>query len=268
MSDYEFRFGGIARLYGRAGLERLRRARVCVVGIGGVGSWVVEALARSGIGHITLVDLDEICVSNVNRQLPALEGTIGRAKVEVMAERVRAIHPEAEIKTLPIFFTETTAAEILAPGFDYVVDAIDSVANKCRLIVSCRERNIPVLVCGGAGGRRDATQVRLADLTQVSHDRLIAQLRKRLRKEHNFPASGEKFGIPAVYSNEAPVFPQADGSVCGERDPQADSVEGETVRLNCNWGLGSATFVTGAFGFVAAGEVVRQLAETNIRAAS
>ena len=169
MSDFETRFGGIARLYGQSGLERLRAAHVCVVGIGGVGTWSAEGLARSGIGALTLVDLDEVCASNINRQLHALTETVGRAKVEVMAERIRAINPDCRVIADQKFFNEQSAAELLTPKFDFVLDAIDSVTNKVLLLANCRQKNLPVVACGGAGGRRDGTLVRTADLAKVSH---------------------------------------------------------------------------------------------------
>ncbi|MFM8468374.1 MAG: ThiF family adenylyltransferase [Limisphaerales bacterium] len=247
------RFGGIARLVSVAGLERLRRTHVCGVGIGGVGSWTVEALARSGVGALTLVDLDEVCVTNINRQIHALDGTVGRAKVEVMAERVRLINPECRVTPVAEFFTEANAAKLLAPDFSYVVDAIDAVANKCRLLALCRERKLPVIACGAAGGRLDATAVRVADLADVTHDRLLAEVRKRLRKEHGFPPTGESLGVAAVFSPEAPVTPAP--ADCANAGGEPDS-----PRLNCEWGYGSATFVTGTFGFAAAGWVVKQLA--------
>lgn len=250
----EHRFGGIARLVGAHGLQRLRAAHVCVVGIGGVGSWTVEALARSGVGALTLIDLDEVCVTNINRQLHALDGTVGRAKVDVMAERVRLINPECRVTPVAEFFTEANAARLLAPDFSFVVDAIDSVSNKCRLLALCRERKLPVVSCGAAGGRLDATGVRVADLADVTHDRLLSEVRKRLRKEHGFPPLGKKLGVPCVFSPETPVEPE----------PPACAAEGHgseaPPRLNCEWGYGSATFVTGTFGFAAAGWVVRRLA--------
>jgi tRNA A37 threonylcarbamoyladenosine dehydratase len=256
MSDFETRFGGIARLYGQSGLEKLRAAQVCVVGIGGVGAWAAEALARSGAGALTLVDLDEVCVSNINRQLHALTETVGRAKVEVMAERIRAINPDCRVTAEQKFFNEQTANELLAPRFDFVLDAIDSVTNKILLLAACRQKNLPVVACGGAGGRRDGTQIRTADLAKVSHDRLLAEVRKKLRKEHHFPAEGSAMGVECVYSAERPVFPQPDGSVCENRAATEDG-----TRLNCDGGLGSATFVTGAFGFAAAGIIARRIAE-------
>lgn len=258
MSDYAERFGGIARLYGTAGLARLRAAHVAVVGIGGVGTWVVEALARSGVGALTLIDLDEICVTNVNRQAHALTGTVGRAKVEVMGERVHAINPECRVRTEAQFFTATTAEALLSPGFDFVVDAIDSVSAKVTLLAECQRRRLPVVASGGAGGRTDATAVRVADLAQVTHDRLLAEVRKRLRQEHGFPPPGQPMGIPCVYTTAPAVFAQADGSI-GLTNCAIPGEEG--TRLNCQGGLGSATFVTGTFGFCAAGLVVERLAK-------
>jgi tRNA threonylcarbamoyladenosine dehydratase len=266
MSDFEFRFGGVARLYGRDGLARLRAAHVLVVGLGGVGSWAVEALARSGVGRLTLVDLDELCVSNVNRQLPALDGAIGQPKAEALAVRVRAIHPEACVDAVLEFFTEHNALRLLglAPGMesgrpDFVIDAIDSVANKCRLIALCRAHQLPLAVCGAAGGRRDPTAVRIEDLARVTHDRLLSEVRRRLRREHGFPRDEKKrFGVRCVVSAEPPVFPADDGSVCASRDAAAAS--GGSLRLNCDSGFGSAAFVTGVFGFAAASMAVGHLA--------
>ena len=263
MDDFAERFGGIARLYGTSGLERLRRAHVCVVGIGGVGTWAAEALARSGIGAMTLVDLDEVCVTNINRQLHALTETVGRSKVAVMAERIRAINPNCRVVGDQRFFNEQTADEVLSPQYDFVLDAIDSLANKVMLIARCRERQLPVVACGGAGGRREATAVRQADLAKVTHDRLLAEVRRKLRKDHGFPADGSTMGVACVFSAEPPVFPQSDGSVCENRTPLPDG-----TRLNCNGGFGSATFVTGAFGFAAAGMLVRKIAEAQIERSS
>ena len=255
MSDFDLRFGGIARLYGQAGLARLQAARVCILGIGGVGAWAAEALARSGVGALTLVDLDDICVTNINRQLHALTHTVGRAKVEVMAERLLAINPDCRVTALPKFFNAQTAAEVLAPQFDFVLDAIDDVANKVLLLAGCRERRIPAVSCGAAGGRRDATRIRSADLGKVTHDRLLGEVRRRLRKEFQFPPEGSILGIDCVFTSEPAVFPQSDGSVCVGRAAMEAG-----ARLNCNGGLGSATFVTGGFGFAAAGIVVGRIA--------
>lgn len=258
--DFHFRFGGIARLYGVAALEKFRNARVAVIGIGGVGSWTVEALARSGIGHLTLCDLDEICVTNVNRQLHAMDGQVGRQKTEAMAERVRAISPGCDIEILPTFFGEKNAAEILDPGFDALVDAIDSVRQKALLLAECKRRGIPVVTCGAAGGRRDPSRIRVADVAHTIHDALMMQVRKQLRAKHGFPKAStgkkaKKFGIDAIFSDEPPVFPQCDGSVSEERP------EGTNLRLSCESGYGTAAPVTATFGLIAASRVLETLAK-------
>jgi len=264
MSDFDFRFGGIARLYGAAALARFRAAPVMVVGLGGVGSWAAESLARSGVGRLSRVDLDEVCVSNVNRQLHALDSTVGRSKVEVMAERIRDLSPETRVEARVEFFTAETAMRLLGlespPGSDgrpdLVIDAIDAVANKVRLIALCRGAGIPLVVCGGAGGRRDPTAIRVSDLAQVTHDRLLGEVRKRLRREHGFSRLSKKLRIECVHSAEAPVFPDGEGQVCAT--PQAPA-DGAPLRLNCQSGYGSATHVTGAFGFAAAARVLALL---------
>lgn len=254
VKDYEARFTGLARLFGSEGLQRLRRAHVCVVGIGGVGSWAVEALARSGIGKLTLVDLDDICVSNVNRQIHALDGAIGQPKADAMARRVRAINPGCTVHPLHAFFTSSNADEILQTRFDYVLDAIDSISKKCLLIAACHRRNMPVLVVGGAGGRRHATTLHISDLAHSSHDRLLVQVRSMLRGEHGFPRGEAAFGIDCVYSRERLFYPRSDGTVCVRREP------GTALRLDCESGYGTASFVTGAFGFAAAGRIVEKIA--------
>jgi tRNA A37 threonylcarbamoyladenosine dehydratase len=253
--DYLQRFSGLARLYGAAGLERLRQARVCVIGVGGVGSWVVEALARSGIGAIDMVDLDDVCVTNVNRQLPALDGKIGQPKVEVLAERVTAINPGCHAGAIQQYFTASSAARLLETPYDFVVDAVDKLSHKCLIITAARERVYPVLTVGGAGGKRDGTAVRICDLADSIQDELLRQVRRKLRRENGFPAgNGAHFGIPCVYSPEKPVFPWANGSVCPTPEPESN------LKLDCATGFGTASFVTGAFGLAAAGEVVRRLA--------
>jgi tRNA A37 threonylcarbamoyladenosine dehydratase len=253
--DFTQRFGGIGRLYGRLGLERLHRAHVAVIGVGGVGSWTVEALARSGIGTLSLIDLDDICITNVNRQLPAVDGAIGRPKVDALADRVRLINPACRIESVAQFFTASTADELLEPRFDFVVDAIDKLSNKCLLIAKARERGLPVITVGGAGGKRDGTQVRIRDLAHTEQDELLRQVRKKLRRDYAFPkAEREEFGIPAVFSPEKPVFPWADGTCSAVVEP------GSSLTLDCASGFGTATPVTGAFGFAIAGEVVQRIA--------
>jgi tRNA A37 threonylcarbamoyladenosine dehydratase len=245
-NQHEARFNGISRLYGREAAEQLRRSHVCVIGIGGVGSWAAEALARCGMGKLTLVDLDEICASNINRQLPALSSTLGRSKAAVMRERILEINPHCAVDAREEFFTEHTADRILGLGFDMCLDAIDSVPNKALLIARCKAAGLPLVVAGAAGGKMDPTRIRAADLAEASHDKLLQRVRRILRSEHGFPAAGP-FGIEAIFSNEAPQL--AAGESCGPG------------RLNCDSGYGSATFVTGGFGFAAAALVARRIAE-------
>lgn len=253
--DYLQRFGGLGRLFGAAALPRLHAARVCVVGVGGVGSWAVEGLARSGIGALTLVDLDDVCVTNVNRQLPAHEGNIGRPKVAALAERVRAINPACRVTAAAEYFTAASAERLLGARFDWLVDAIDGMSNKALLIAECVRRGQPVLTVGGAGGRRDATRIRTADLGESQGDELLRLVRKKLRRDHGFArGEGNRYGVPCVYSNEKPLFPWADGTGSTEPEP------GTNLKLDCASGFGTGVFVTGAFGFAAAGEVVRRIA--------
>ncbi len=255
--DYQDRFGGIGRLMGRAGLARLRAAHVCVVGVGGVGSWTVEGLARSGVGALTLIDLDDVCVTNVNRQLPALDGTVGRTKVSVLAERVRLINPECRVTAVEEFFTAATAERLLAEKFSYVVDAIDKMSKKALLIGEARKRGFPVVTVGAAGGKGDATQVRAGDLGDAFADELLRQVRKKLRRDHGFEHGEQKgkmhWGVRCVWSSEAPIYPWADGTCSVEREPGTE----QNLAMDCASGFGAAVFVTGAFGLVAAQEVVR-----------
>jgi tRNA A37 threonylcarbamoyladenosine dehydratase len=255
----QHRFGGIARLYGQAALDRFLISRVAVIGVGGVGSWAVESLARSGIGHLTLVDLDEICITNVNRQLHAMDGQIGRLKTEAMADRARAIHPVCEIRVVPKFFNEKSAADILDAGFDAVIDAIDFARHKALLVAECHRRGIFAVTCGGAGGRRDPTRIRVTDLAYSGLDPLLLQLRRGLRNDFGFPKTprGQEpalFGIEAVYSDEAPVYSQCDGTVSKTKPEEISQ------RLNCSSGFGTATHLIASFGLIAAGRVLERLA--------
>ena len=256
--DYLQRFGGLGRLLGQAHLTRLAAAHVCVIGLGGVGSWVVEGLARSGVGALTLVDLDDVCITNINRQLPALDGEIGRPKVTVLAERVGRINPGCRVVSEAAFFTSSSASRLLEPRYDFVVDAIDAVPHKALLIAAARERGLPVLTLGGAGGRCDPARIRVGDIGEAG-DELLRQVRKRLRRDHGFSAGAHRgitrMGVPCVWSEERPVFPWADGTCAAEPEP------GSNLKLDCSSGLGSAVFVTGVFGLIAAGEIVRRLSQ-------
>ncbi len=254
------RFGGIARLYGERALTRFVESRVVVVGIGGVGSWTVEALARSGIGKIRMVDLDEICITNVNRQLHAMDGQIGRQKTAAMAERVRAINPDCELEVIEGFFTERSVEEVLGGEVHGVIDAIDSMKHKALLISECRKRGLAVVTCGGAGGKRDATRISVRDLAFSGKDALLHQLRKNLRKHHGFApvpmgSKPQPMDVTAVFSDESPVYPGSDGEVSCDRPDDAD------MRLNCATGYGTATHVTATFGVVAAGAMLDVLAQ-------
>lgn len=254
--EQSFRFGGIARLYGQAAFEHIQNAHVCVVGIGGVGTWAVEALARSGVGQLTLVDADEVCITNVNRQIHALDGSIGKPKVAEMASRIRAINPEIRIDTVEKFYTESSSNSILSPGFDYLFDAIDSVKHKVHLLHKCRQRDIPVITSGGAGGRWDPTQVMVEDLSRTRNDPLLSLVRKQLRQRHGFPRERRwKFRIPAVYTPEEPKFPREDGTVCERREKGAD------YRLNCDNGFGTMSSITGTLGFAAAAHILKAIAQ-------
>lgn len=250
------KFAGIDRLYGTGSVAALSKRRVAIVGLGGVGSWVAEALTRSAVGHLRLIDADDICLSNTNRQLPALEGTYGHAKVAAMAARCQRINPLMGIEPVPAFVTADNVGAHLDDGFDLVIDACDSFRSKVEMIAWCRRRKLPLVVSGSAGGRTDPTLVRVRDLSRTEHDAMLALVRKKLRSDFNFPRNRDRyFGVPAVYSLENVRYPQADGSVCGLRPP---SDEG-SMKLDCGSGLGAATHVTGAFAFAIAGKALDML---------
>jgi tRNA threonylcarbamoyladenosine dehydratase len=254
--DFDRRFAGIARLYGDAALMRFRSARVCVIGVGGVGSWVVEALARSAIGHITMIDLDNLAESNVNRQIHALTDTLGKAKVTVLSERIAQINPYCHVTEIEDFVTADNLHQMIGPAnYDYVIDAIDNVRAKTALIAYCRERSIRLITIGGAGGQIDPTKIEIRDLCRTEQEPLLAKVRKRLRAEHGFPrGTKNKFGIDAVFSTEPLRFPQIDDACALGTDDQTG-----ITGLNCA-GFGSAMVVTAAFGLVAAAQVLRKLA--------
>ena len=254
--DLERRFGGIRRLYGTEALQRFQAARICVVGIGGVGSWAAEALARSAIGGITLIDLDMIAESNVNRQIHAQSGSFGKAKVDAMAERMRTINPVGQFDTIEDFVTPENVGDMLGCGFDYVVDAIDQARTKAAMIAWCRRHDQPIITTGGAGGQTNPVKIELTDLSRTIQDPLLAKVRSILRKEYGFPRDPKKkFSIPAVYSSEPLRYPDVQNSADGcevSRSPNG---------LNCT-GYGSSVCVTASFGFAAASAVLHHLART------
>ncbi|MBK3782625.1 tRNA cyclic N6-threonylcarbamoyladenosine(37) synthase TcdA [Paraburkholderia nemoris] len=262
-ADRARRFGGIARLYGAPALAAFEGAHVAVIGIGGVGSWVAEALARSAVGTLTLIDLDNVAESNTNRQIHALDGNYGKPKVEAMAERIAAINPFCDVRLIEDFVEPDNFAATLGGGFDYVIDAIDSVRTKTALIAWCVEKKQPLITVGGAGGQLDPTRIRIDDLALTIQDPLLSKVRGQLRKLHGFPRGPKaKFKVSAVYSDEPLIYPEA--AVC-DIDEEAEHVTtspGHTgpVGLNCA-GFGSSVCVTASFGFAAAAHVLRALAE-------
>lgn len=245
------RFAGVARLYGRAGASRLARASFMVVGLGGVGSWTAEALARSGVGRLVLVDGDAVCRSNTNRQLHAVSGAEGRPKAEAVAERARAIHPGIEAIPVMRFVGKGDAAALLAAHPGIVIDAIDSLTPKCALLAACREMGRAAVTVGGCAGRTDGTRVRVGDLAESKDDPLLRFVRKKLRQEMGFPRKGP-MGIRCAWSDE-PLVIAAD---C-EGLPGGELPEDTDLRPNCEWGYGTAAHVAGAFGLAAAGEAIR-----------
>lgn len=257
-ADFDRRFGGIGRLYGREALARFRTAHICIVGIGGVGSWTVEALARCGIGKLTLIDLDMIAESNVNRQIHALGNEFGKAKVHAMAERVLAINPECTVEQIEEFVTPENLDSMLGRGYDVIVDAIDQVRTKVAMADWCRKNDIALIMAGGAGGQIDPTQIRVDDLSRTTQDPLLSKVRSQLRKLHEFPRDPKKrFGVTAIYSTEPLRYPA--------RNEEADTdsacaVPAGPAGLNCA-GFGSSTCVTATFGLFAATAALRHLME-------
>ncbi len=255
MSDYNTRFAGISRLYGPAALAKFQQAHVVVIGIGGVGSWACEALARSGIGQLTLVDLDDVCISNINRQAHALTQTVGQDKVAVMAERILQINPECRVNQVADFIAPDNLASILSAKVDYVLDAIDSVKAKVALIAWCKRHKIPLITTGGAGGQLDPTQIQIADLTQAYNDPLLAKVRNMLRRDYQFTRNPKRrFAVDCVFSTEQLRYPQADGSVCHEKPANSTS-----MRLDCSGGFGAAMVVTASFGLAAVSRILTKL---------
>lgn len=248
-ADLQRRFGGLERLYGRGGAARIRGAHVAVIGVGGVGSWAAEALARSGVGSLTLIDLDNVAESNVNRQIHALTDTLGKAKVEAMCERIAQINPACVVHCIEDFVEPENWPQILPAGVDAVIDACDQVKAKLAMAQWARRNKRMLITVGAAGGKRLAHKVEVDDLSQVTHDPLLAQLRYRLRKEFNAPRDGKKMGVVTVFSRETVMQPDASCQMSG-----ADGT------LNCS-GYGSVVSVTATFGMCAVGWVLDEIAK-------
>lgn len=271
-AEFRSRFAGIARLLGAEKFAALAGARVCIVGLGGVGSWACEALARSGICDLTLVDADTVCATNTNRQLHALDGNFGRAKAEVLAGRVRAINPECRVRAVQIFIDRADAPDFFkkiaagaggnaenAAKFDLVVDAIDGAMNKAALIAACVAAGTPVVSSGGCGGRRDGLRVERADLAEVQSDALLRIVRRELRSRYGFAKGNsgvKKLGVPVVFSREEPHAPELSDEFLAAF-PQIISPAGGKPRA------GTAAFVTGAFGLALAQLAVEKILEKN-----
>ena len=245
--DLQRRFGGLERLYGVAGAARIQQSHVVVVGIGGVGSWAAEALARSGVGRITLIDLDHVAESNINRQIHALTSTVGQAKVVAMQERIGFINPHCKVRCIDDFVTPQNWPGLLAGPVDAVIDACDQIKAKTAMAAWARDTGTLFVSVGAAGGKRHAHKIDIEDLSATTHDPLLAQLRYRLRKHHQAPREGRKIGVTCVFSREAVAAPDASCAVEGDGS------------LNCH-GYGSVVAVTATFGQCAAGWVLEKLA--------
>ncbi len=254
-SKYDKRFGALQRLYGMQAYQQLKTLHLCVVGLGGVGSWCVESLARSGVGKITLIDYDEVCLSNTNRQLPALENCLGQKKSMVLSERVRQINSDCQCIIIDDFVTLDNLDDYLSPthDYDYVIDAIDGIRAKAAMINHCKRNKIPIIVTGGAGGLTDPTQIKIADLSKTYNDPLASKVRATLRSVYGFTRNSKRnFGIECVFSSQQAVYPKPDGNVCHSKP----GIHG--VSLDCRFGYGSISFVTGSFGFAAAARALNK----------
>lgn len=260
------RFDRMGRLVGDDMMRKLHRSHVMVIGLGGVGSWAAESLARSAVGRLTIIDHDEICITNANRQLHALQGLVGHKKAQVMAERLRKINPQAQIDSLALFFNHETAEQILALKPDYIVDAIDNITAKTHLLNLCKTLGLKVITSGGASGKMDPTRIKVVDLAKTQIDPLSHAVRKVLRQNYNFPkGNGQTFDIPCVFSDEPTMEPvelkydngQGFKCVCpqGETDPHGC--------LHRSVIYGTASFVTGAFGLAMASWVIRDITGKN-----
>lgn len=254
MNDYDQRFAGLRRLYGDQAYQRLAQLHICVVGVGGVGSWAVEALARSGVGRITMIDFDDIALSNSNRQIHALTTTLDTKKTAVLMARVQQINPHCQCEVIDDFLTTDNYMAYLARGYDYVIDAIDSIKFKAHMIYYCKRNKIPIITTGGAGGRLDPTQIQVRDLSKTVKDPLAAKVRAKLRDDFAYTRNPKRyFGVECVFSSEQPLYPKEDGSV-GYNKP---GIHG--VHLDCRFGYGTSVCVTAMFGFTAVARALSKL---------
>ncbi|MBC7691999.1 MAG: tRNA threonylcarbamoyladenosine dehydratase [Methylotenera sp.] len=254
------RFDRMGRLIGDVKMKKLMDSHVMIIGLGGVGSWAAEMIVRSGVGRVTIVDFDEICVTNFNRQLHAVQGMVGQQKADVLAERFRKINPQSQIVSIAKFYNADSCEEIFADRPDYVIDAIDNITAKCHLLNFCVKREIPVVCSTGSGGRMDPTRVQIKDLSETEIDPLARAVRKILRQQYDFPEKGS-FGIPSVFSQEPATAP-IDLHYDGGKGFRCVCPQGDNEFFNCdsrNMIMGNAGFVTGSFGMACAGHVVKDL---------
>lgn len=258
-STHSQRFGGIARLYGDHQLQLLSQAHFAVIGLGGVGSWAAEALARSGIGELTLIEMDEICVTNINRQSHALSSTIGASKNHTICQRLLDINPELKIHSVEDFIGPGNLANLITQKHHVVIDATDSAHIKTKIVAFCSALKIRLIVSGSSGGKRDPSKITVTDLGYTESDPMLAKIRSQLYRQHNFTRERKKkFRIDAVYSTEQMVYPKPDGSVCMNKQSLQDG-----VKLDCAGGFGSSSMVTGTFGFVAAARGIERYLQKN-----
>lgn len=252
------RFGGVERLYGKTALANYKSAHVIVIGIGGVGSWAVEALARNAIGKLTLIDMDVVAESNINRQLPALSSTLGRNKIDVMAERAKEINPDCNVTLIDDFLNKDNLPEMIDENADFVIDCIDNSRVKAALIAWCKRRKIKIITLGGAGGQIDPSLIKIADLSKTIHDPLLSKTRKLLRQDYAFTSNSKRrFAIPCVFSPEHLKYIDISGNISNHKPRDTE----QTNDLSCAGGIGSSVMVTGSFAFIAVSYVLNKIAK-------
>jgi tRNA A37 threonylcarbamoyladenosine dehydratase len=257
--SYQQRFGGIERLYGAQATHTLLQSHILVIGIGGVGSWTAEALARSGLGAISLMDLDDICVTNTNRQIHADKDSIGKSKTAVMAARLQVINPEINIYCIDDFLDSENIAQYITGQYSLIIDAIDNTAAKTTLIAHCKRHKLKLICIGSAGGKKDPTKITYGDLSKTVNDPLFAKIRNNLRRHYRFSRNPKRsFGIEAIYSTEQMTYPDKQGGIC-----QSKVFLDGGEKLDCSGGYGAATMVTASFGFIAAARAIEKLIKTN-----
>ncbi len=256
---YTQRFSGISRLYGNAALTALSKAHIAVVGLGGVGTWAAEALARSGIGEITCIELDDICITNTNRQSHALQSNIGKQKNQVISDRLTDINPECIVHTVYDFLTKDNIPKYIGDQHHVIIDAMDATHIKTALVAYTSAKKIRLVTVGSSGGKINPQKVTVSDLYRTHTDPMLSKLRSLLYKKYNFSRERKKFKVDAVYSTEQMIYPKPDGTVCMDK-----KVLQEGVKLDCAGGFGSSVMVTGTFGFIAAHKAIERYLEKNL----